>query len=197
MSQIIEDQHYINLIVGGDAKAFAILVDRYKDMVYTLSVKMLKRPEEAEEAAQDTFVKVYQSLNKFKGESKFSTWIYKVNYNTCLDRIKKYKKEHEAIPLDDWSESKMEAIGNVLDSISEKERTDTIQDCIRLLPEEDGFLLTLFYFEEQSLEEISKIIGITPNYVKVRLFRSKIKLTSILKNRLEPEILEYYESERR
>ncbi|NOT36570.1 MAG: sigma-70 family RNA polymerase sigma factor [Saprospiraceae bacterium] len=166
-------------------------------MVYTLSVKMLKRPEEAEEAAQDTFVKVYQSLNKFKGESKFSTWIYKVNYNTCLDRIKKYKKEHEAIPLDDWSESKMEAIGNVLDSISEKERTDTIQDCIRLLPEEDGFLLTLFYFEEQSLEEISKIIGITPNYVKVRLFRSKIKLTSILKNRLEPEILEYYESERR
>ena len=91
----IEDQHYINLILNGNPNAFATLVDRYKNMVYTLALKMLTNKEEAEEIAQDTFVKAYHSLNKFKGESKFSTWIYKITYNTCLDRLKKNKKQFQ------------------------------------------------------------------------------------------------------
>jgi len=88
----IDDQHYINLVLQGDANAFSILVDRYKDLVFTLTLRLLKNREEAEEVPQDTFVKVYKSLAKFKGNSKFSTWIYKIIYNTSLDRIKKNKK---------------------------------------------------------------------------------------------------------
>ncbi len=72
-----------------------------------------------------------------------------------------------------------------------------IQDCLHLLPGEDSFLLTLYYFEEQSLEEIGNIISITPNNVKIRLYRARKKLASLLKDRLEPEILQYYERERR
>lgn len=67
------DQVYIDSILNGDANAFAVLVDRYKDLVYTLALRMMKHREEAEEVAQDTFIKVYKSLDKFKGESKFST----------------------------------------------------------------------------------------------------------------------------
>lgn len=81
----------INKIIGGDTQAFAILVDRYKDLVFTLAIRMLKNREEAEEVSQDTFIKIYKALPKFKGESKLSTWVYKVAYNSCLDRIKKNK----------------------------------------------------------------------------------------------------------
>jgi RNA polymerase sigma factor (sigma-70 family) len=84
-----------------------------------------------------------------------------------------------------------------LDSIDESDRNKMIQDCIHLLPSEEGFLLTLFYFEEQSLEEISKIIDCNTNNVKVKLYRSRKKLASILKIRLEPEIIECYESNRK
>ena len=86
------DQHYINLVLDGDANAFTSLVNRYKNMVFTLTLRMLKNREEAEEVAQDTFIKMYKSLNKFKGDSKFSTWVYRIAYNTSLDRLKKNKK---------------------------------------------------------------------------------------------------------
>lgn len=191
------DQYYINKIIEGDSNVFAVLVDQYKDLVFSLALKMLKNREEAEEVAQDTFVKLFKSLNKFKGDSKFSTWIYKVTYNTSLDRIKRNKREYDTIPIDDFSENQIKTIETVLDSIDESDRNKMIQDCIHLLPSEEGFLLTLFYFEEQSLEEISKIIDCNTNNIKVKLYRSRKKLASILKIRLEPEIIECYESNRK
>ena len=189
-----EDIHYINLIFEGNSNAFNILVDRYKDLVFSLALKMVKNREEAEEVAQDTFIKVFKSLSQFKGDSKFSTWIYKVTYNTCLDRLKKTKREQQVVSIDDFNINQIKSIDNALDKMEEEEREKAIQDCINLLSSDDAFLLTLFYFEEQSLEEISKVLGITPNNVKVKLFRSRKKLTTILRERLEPEIIEYYES---
>ena len=190
------DQHYIHLVQKGDTSAFAVLVDRYKDLVFTLSLKMLKDREEAEEVSQDTFVKIYKSLSKFNGEAKFSTWIYKVAFNTCLDRLKKNKRLQPVVDLDALAEQESISFMNVLDSIEQKERQQMIQDCLHSLPGEDSFLLTLYYFEEQSLDEIAKIIGINPNNVKIRLYRSRKKLTCLLKERLEPEILQYYERDR-
>lgn len=191
------EQYYITKILEGDSNAFAVLVDQYKDLVFSLSLKMLKNREEAEEAAQDTFVKVFKSLNNFKGDSKFSTWIYKVAYNTCLDQLKKIKRVQDTIPIDDFSENQIQNLENVLDAIDERDRNEMIQDCIHLLPSEEAFLLILFYFEEQSLEEISKIIDCTANNVKVKLYRSRKKIASILKMRLEPEIIECYGSKRK
>ena len=191
------EQYYITKILEGDSNAFAVLVDQYKDLVFSLSLKMLKNREEAEEAAQDTFVKVFKSLNNFKGDSKFSTWIYKVTYNTCLDQLKKIKRVQDTIPIDDFSENQIQNLENVLDAIDERDRNKMIQDCIHLLPSEEAFLLILFYFEEQSLEEISKIIDCTANNVKVKLYRSRKKIASILKMRLEPEIIECYGSKRK
>ena len=191
------DQILINQIIAGDSNVFAVLVDRYKDLVFTLCLRMLKNREEAEEEAQDTFVKVYRSLDKFKGDSKFSTWIYKVAYHSCLDRLKRNKKEYLNVAIDEFTEHQVKTIDNALESLIEEERKQAIQDCLQLLPAEDGFLLTLYYFEEQSLEEISKIVNLTPNNVKVKLFRSRKKLASILKEKLEPEIIDYYEREDR
>lgn len=193
---LVNDQHYINQIIEGNSNAFAVLVDRYKGFVFTLAYKMMKDREEAEEVAQDTFLKVYKSLNKYKGESKFSTWIYKITYNTCLDRLKK-KKEKNVVYIEDFSERELKAIENILDAIDEKDRNQKIQDCLHLLLSEEAFLLTLYYFDDQSIEEISKVMDTNANNIKIKLFRARKKIASILKQQLEPEMIEYYESERR
>ena len=159
----INDQHYIDKILRGETNSFAVLVNRYKDMIFTLALKMVKNREEAEEVAQDTFIKIYNSLGKFKGDSKFSTWIYKIAYNTCLDRLKKNKKEDLNISIDEFSAHLIKTMDNALSALEERERKQTIQNCLNLLPGEENFLLTLFYFEDQSLEEIGKIMNINAN----------------------------------
>jgi len=188
------DLYYINLIIKGNINLFSILVDRYKNLVYSLALKMLKNKEEAEEVAQDTFIKVFKSLSKFKGDSKFSTWVYKVTYNTCLDRLKKNKKEQHIIIIDNLNSNEIKSIDNIFETMEAEERQQSIQKCINFLPSDDAFLLTLFYFDEQSLDEISKIVNLTVNNVKVKLFRSRKKLMSIFKEHLEPEIIKHYES---
>lgn len=189
------DQILINQIIAGDTNAFTLLVDRYKDLVFTLALRMLKNREEAEEVSQDTFIKTYRSLHKFKGDSKFSTWIYKVAYNSCLDQIKKNKKHLNNVEINEFTEHQVKTMDNAFDALVEEERNQLIQDCLHLLPSDDSFLLTLYYFEEQSLDEIANIVGLTANNVKVKIFRSRKKLAHILKERLEPEIFEYYERE--
>ena len=181
------DQQLIETILNGDAKSYGQLVNRYKDLVYTLAYRMLKHREEAEEVAQDAFVKVYRSLNKFKGDSKFSTWIYKVTYNTCLDRLKKNKKHFNDVPIDEYTEYKLETIDNALEGMIKMERSDLIKRCINKLPSESSYLLTLYYFEELSLDEMSKIIGITSNTIKVKLYRARKKLAEILHQYFEPK----------
>jgi RNA polymerase sigma factor (sigma-70 family) len=158
-------------------------------LVFTLAHKMLKNREHAEEIAQDTFIKIYMSLNKFKGDSKFSTWVYKITYNTCLDVLKKRKKENMTLYIEEFSEHQIKAIGNNLENMDEKERHQKIQDCLELLPSEDAFLLTLYYFDDLSIEEVSKVIDSNANNVKIKLYRSRKKLASILNAQLDQKKL--------
>ncbi|WP_338731104.1 RNA polymerase sigma factor [Mangrovimonas cancribranchiae] len=187
------NQKIIHQVLQGNTAAFVTLVDTYKDLVFSLALQMLKHREEAEEVAQDTFIKVYKSLEKFKGDSKLSTWIYKITYNNCLDRIKKNRKHFNEVPIDSFTEREVKSIDNAFNALVAVERKEAITSCISKLPNDEGFLLTLYYFEEKSLSEISKIMSITQNNVKVKLFRSRKKLATILKQYLEPELIASYE----
>lgn len=192
----VNDQYYINQVLLGETNMFVVLVDRYKDMIFTLAIKMVKNREIAEEVSQDTFIKIFNSLSKFKGDSKFSTWIYKIAYNTCLDYLKKNKKEEHNVVIDELKGYVVKTTTNALSILEDQERKQDIQHCLNLLPSEESFLLTLFYFEDQNLNEIGKIMDISANNVKIKLYRSRKKLAVILKKQLEPEILDYYERER-
>jgi len=196
--QMTTDQEasIINQIIGGDTQAFSVLVDVYKDLVFTLAIRMLKNREEAEEVSQDTFIKIYKALPKFKGESKLSTWIYKVAYNTCLDQIKKNNRRYDEVAIDSFSENQIKTLDNALDALEEKEQQKTIQECLQQLASKDSFLLTLFYFEELSLEEISKVVNMEANTVKVNIHRARKRLGNILKQKLEPETIQNYERAR-
>lgn len=191
----INDQEYIDRVLEGDHSAFAALVDQYKHLVFTLAMQMVKHQEEAEEVSQDTFIKVFKSLRSYKGDSKFSTWIYRVAYNTCLDRIKKNKRKQQTYTIDEMTENQIQDTENALDIMEQEEKKQAITKCMDSLNPDDRALMTLFYFEELSLDEIGKVLNLKPNNVKVKLFRSRKRLATIMKQQLNKEILSDYEGQ--
>ena len=186
------DQHYIEKVLSGDANSFAILVDRYKDMVFSLSLKVVKSREEAEEVSQDTFIKAYRSLHGFKGDSKFSTWLYKIAYHNCMDRVKKNTRNYNTDTIDEVVENKIRATEDVLETIERKERALIIKECLSELPEDERSILWFFYFEELSLKEITDVTDYSENNVKVKLHRARKKLLTIVQNKVEPEMISKY-----
>lgn len=183
------DEYYINLVLTGDVNSYAVLVERYKQMVFTLAIRILKNREGAEEISQDVFVKAYQKLSSFRGDSKFSTWLYKIAYYTSLDEVKKSKRQIVSDDIDSVNELNYSVLENSLQYIEDKERKEIINEALYRLKEEERILLTLFYFEESSMKEISKIMDLTIDNVKVKLFRSRKKLAIVLKNVIEPNTI--------
>lgn len=186
------DQHYINKVKEGDTNSFAILVDNYKDMVFSLALKIMRNREEAEEVSQDTFIKAFRSLHSFKGDSKFSTWLYKITYNNCMDRTKRISRSYNAQTIDTVVENKIESSESILDSIERKERAKLIEQCLEELPQEERLILWMFYYQELSLKEIIDVTSYTQANLKVKLHRARKKLLNIVQYRLEPEMINHY-----
>lgn len=188
-----KDLETIKDVLNGNTNAFSELVECYKDLVYTLALRLMKDRIKAEEMAQNTFIKVFKKLSTFKGQSKFSSWIYRITYNTCLDELRTKKKNFNTITINEFSEYEIATIDNALSRMENEELKRTIQVCIDKLPNEAGFLLTLFYFQDYSIQEMAKVLGLKPNNTKVKLHRARLKLAEILKKQLEPEIILSYE----
>ncbi len=186
------NQPNVQLILNGDSQEFSKLVDDYKNLVFTVALRMLKNSEEAEEVSQDTFIKVFKSIKNFKGDSKFSTWIYRIAYNSCLDRLKKMKRSQNTNSFEEVPAMEVVDLNTVLDDIDREERSRLLKKCMELLAPKDCALITLFYFEEKNLNELSKILNLSENTVKVRLFRARARLANIVKDRLNPEIIRNY-----
>jgi len=182
------DQYYINQVLEGDANSYGILVQRYQSLVYTVVYRMVKNKEEAEEIAQDTFVKAYKSLVNYRGESKFSTWLYTIAYRKSLDAIKVKKRFVSTELIEEISEGEIEMVNDALNYLQTKERKKIIADSILKLPEEEAVIVTLYYFEEKSVKEIKKIVGLTEENIKIKLYRSRKKLYSILRHYVSPEM---------
>ncbi len=187
-----KETNLIQKIRDGNTHAFSELVEAYKNLVYTLTYRMLGSREEAEEVSQDTFIKIFKSLPHFKGDSKLSTWIYKVAYNTCLDRIKQNKRNKTFVDIDHVKDVAFVSMNNALDKMLQEERKELIKRCLNLLPSNDVGLLTLFYFEEQNLAEMEKTLDIPVSTIKVQLFRARKKFAKVLEENLEKEIFQNY-----
>lgn len=186
------NQPNIAAIVNGDSSEFSKLVESYKHMVFTLAMRTLKTREEAEEVAQDTFVKVFRSIKHFKGDAKLSSWIYRIAYNTCLDRLKKQKKELQNQPIEEINAPEVAEMQNALSGMIQKERLEMIKKCIAQLLPKDAALLTLFYFEDKNLNEMAEILEMSANTAKVKLHRARTRLGVIIKEQLEPETIGSY-----
>jgi len=181
------DRFYIDNILKGDVQAFSYLVDKYKDMVFTLSFRILKNRENAEEVAQDSFVKVYQNLKKFKSKSKFSTWLYRIVYNTAISRVR--VKQKPTMLIDDQNYFEIEDKNqNVSKSFDIENNKMILQRLMNKLDENDRALITLYYLDECKISEIAEITGINNSNIKVKLHRTRKKmqeeLHKIMKNEM-------------
>ncbi len=183
----------IERILAGDTKAFEEIVTEYHKMVYTLAFRVLKSREEAQEIAQDVFLKVFQSLKKFNKRSKLSTWIYRITYNTSINRFKSQKREIKTLEIDGYTELHISNSQNSLDKMSMEEKREIINKSLLKLPEADNIIVTLYYYEELPIKEIADIVGISTQNVKIKLYRSRQKLYVELKDKVGEEKIDYYE----
>lgn len=183
-----KDQIYIDKVLQGNAASFSYLVEQYKDMAYTVALKIVRNVEDAEEVAQDSFVKAFQQLRTFKGNSKFSTWLYTIVYRTAISKTRKKKIEVTAIDeyvIDNYT---TDISFSQIEELKHQEQQKYIKAAINELPELDALLVTLFYMNDNTLDEIEKITGYTKTNVKVRLFRARKKLYKSLEHFLNKEL---------
>ncbi len=183
-----KDQVYIEKVLQGDTASYSYLVDNYKDMTYTIALKIVKNPEDAEEVAQDSFVKAFKQLQSFKGNSKFSTWLYTIVYRTAISKIR--KKKLEVTDIDEFviENHSIDFSFPQLDLLKVEEQKRYVTFAINKLPEIDALLITLYYLNENTFDEIIKITGLTKTNIKVRLFRARKKLYKELSKLLKTEL---------
>ncbi len=167
------ERQLIQSILEGDTSAFRRLVEAHQSYVYSVCYSVVKNKAIAEEAAQDTFIKVYRSLKKYKSESKLTSWMYSIAYRTSLDYIRKQKKT-EALDSVDYMVS--DPSMNTQENLEADEFSVLVKRMVNKLPPEDAALIRMFYFEDMSVQELADIAGISVSNVKVRLFRIRKKL---------------------
>ena len=193
MSTGPSDIEIISAVLNGNQQAYAQIVERHKAFVFTLVLRYIKSREDAEEVAQDVFIKAYRALADFKGASKFSTWLYTIITTTCISFLRKKKLDIHSLD----NENVFERIDNKDSGMSEnqveqKSRVAMVNNAIALLNPDDAEIVTLFYKGEQTLEEIAQVLGVEANTVKVRLHRARTRLKEKMQKHFAAEVKDIY-----
>jgi RNA polymerase sigma-70 factor (ECF subfamily) len=191
MQSKLSDIDLIRQTLAGNQSAYADLVKRHQRFVFTLAVRFTKSREDAEEVAQDCFIKAYRSLESFKQESKFSTWLYSIVYTTAMTSLRKKRVDTSSID-DEETYIQVAHVPSGFDAnnVENKSRSFYLNQAIGQLTADDATIITLFYKGEQSLEEIAQTLGIEANSVKVKLFRARQRLKEKLERNLKHEVKE-------
>lgn len=183
-----DDIYYIEAVRKGNVQAFSFLVEKYQKLLYTLALKLLKKPEEAEEMAQDTFIKAFQKLDSYEGKSKFSTWLYSITYNACISELRKRRIEFKSLDDRQVSDQDEQKMHDYYRETRKEDQEKYLNLALEKLPEDDQFLITLYYYESQSMDEISIITGLTVSNIKVKIHRARKKMYALLHEMLHEEI---------
>ena len=178
---VLTDDQLIDKVLAGDQGAFGELVDKYKSLAYNVAYRVLRHEEEAQEAAQDAFVKAYRHLSGFDRRSKFTTWFYRIVTNESLSRAR--KKKYEKV---DIREARF--IGHTDNQLSEN--PELIQMGLDQIGNKDAEMLTLFYLKELSLDEMAEMLEMTANNVKVAVHRARARLARKMLELLGEEVYE-------
>lgn len=181
----------ITAVLNGNQPAYAELIRRHQRFVFTLALRFTRSREDAEEVAQDVFVKAYRSLNSFQRTAKFSTWLYSIVYTTSMTFLRKNKLDTQSIDEEGVHLQLEDAASDFrADQVEQKSKIAYLNLAIdRLLPD-DAAIITLFYKGEQSLEEIGQALGMETNTVKVKLHRARHRLKEKLQQMLQHELKE-------
>lgn len=181
-----EEMNLIRRINSGETELFELLVREHQKTVYNLALRMLRHPEDAQDCAQEAFIKAYRSLPFFRGEASFSSWLYRLTTNVCLDLLRKRRRREEvSLTLEDEDEEPVEY--PIADerfspeaSLEKKELRETVQQGLETLPPEFRQVLLLREVGGLSYEEIGQELSLEPGTVKSRIFRARKKLAAYL-----------------
>jgi RNA polymerase sigma factor (sigma-70 family) len=183
------DEYYIREILKGDSGSFSQLVERYSHLAFSLSMKILNQREDAEEAAQDAFIKAYNSLGSFQSSSTFKTWFFRIVYNTSISRLR--TRKYIEVKIDDVriSDAEIQSTENAIGQLNTDDRQRFLQVGLERLEPEERALLKMYYYDDFSMDEISAITSLTLSNVKVKIHRSRKKLLQEIKFVLKDEII--------
>lgn len=188
------EEQLIKAAAKGDMKAFEILISQYEKKVYALCLHLLKDPEEAYDAAQEVCIKVWRQLRHFEGQAKFSTWLYRIGTNQCLDFMRKNKKRSQDVSLfqkdqlseEEWMIEPIDQEEGIAETVEKKVLQEVVQLGIKELKEDYQAIITLRDIEEHSYEEIADILQLSLGTVKSRLARARQALKKVLQQNKEP-----------
>lgn len=191
MQNKYSDTELINKVLGGDKAAYADLMKLHQRFVFTLALRFTKNREDAEEIAQDCFVKAYRSLNTFRNTSKFSTWLYSIVYTTAMTFLRKKRLDVQSLDAEGVLPKVENRVSDLnADEVEHKSKMVFVNRAIDQLLPDDAAVITLFYQGEQSLEEIGQALGMEVNTVKVKLHRARHRLKEKIENILHHEVRE-------
>ncbi len=180
----LDDEQYLVQIAQGSQHAFAMLVDKHKELAFTVALRITGNREDAEEVIMDAFVKAYRSLGSFKREAKFSTWLYRIVFNTAISRTR--KKSLEFTPIDETLTERLPDAGSMasVNELTYEEKEEFVNSALQSIPPDDALLITLFYKENIPVEEISQITGLSQSNVKVKLHRIRKRMAAMIQTRI-------------
>ena len=183
------DREIVQHVLDGDVRAFGLLVDKHKAKAMTLAMRILKNREDAEEALQDSFVRVYRALSSFEWKSSFSTWLYRIVYNACATAAGKRNGKYQ-ISLDvvDEDGPRLEIESDELQPdmrMESDEFSKIVREEVEKLPFAYGSTFTLFVIQEMSYEEIVQVTGLPLGTVKARIFRARALLRKAIVKRMD------------
>ncbi len=180
----IVDDIIIQKALRGEQEGFALIVKKYEQMVFTLALRVVKSREDAHEVAQDAFLKAFRYLPNFRGECKFSTWLYRIVYSTSLNHIR--TKKLDILPIQD-DEKNTHLLGfateDGLFQLEKEEQKKQIQDAIAELPPDYATIITLFYLFEQKISEICITMDMNESNAKTKLSRARLRLREIVERK--------------
>ena len=187
------DKEIIQKVLDGDVQTFAHLIDRHKAKAMTLAVRLLKNREDAEEALQDSFVRMYRSLSSFEWKSSFSTWFYRIVYNTCATAAGKKNRIHPlSIDVEDEDGLRTEIATDELQPdirLESDEFSKIVNEEVEKLPVVYGSTFTLFVIQDMSYEEIVQVTGWPLGTIKARLFRARAMLRESIIKRMDHSLV--------
>ncbi len=170
-----DETHIIHRILKGETSLYEYFLGKYSQQVFILIIRIVENQEDAEELPQDTFLKAFEHLSSFKAESSFSTWIYRIAYNTAISATRKRKQELIVMDSAMLMNISDQQIDDALNDES-GERVGKLNKAIKKLDAEERALISLFYNEEKTIGEIALILGLTESNAKVKLHRIRKKL---------------------